>query len=77
MQEDKPMASIYTPLRREITVALGEAQTENPWIEAQIALQLVRARLEQAMAGSVIEGEDGAVMEGSAFVRQLFTAAPV
>lgn len=71
------MASIYTPLRREITEALGEAQTENPWIEAQIALQLVRARLEKAMAGSVIEGEDGAVMEGSDFVRQLFTAAAV
>lgn len=68
------MAPIYTPLRRELAAAFGEAQTENYWVEAHIALELISARLQQALAGTVVESENGAVMEGSAFVRQLLSS---
>lgn len=43
-------ASIYAEMRRDLTNALGESQTENPWVAAGIALEIMRKRLEQQFA---------------------------
>lgn len=39
--------SIEKQLRREITYALGESQTENPYVAAGIAMEIFKARLER------------------------------
>ena len=50
--------SIYPELRKELTFALGEAQTENPYVAAGIAMEIVRAKLERCLAGT----PDGAAL---------------
>jgi hypothetical protein len=66
-------ASIYQPLRRGLTNAIGEAQSENPWINAGIALELCRAELEARFASVMVTASNGEVCDGSDFVRDLLS----
>lgn len=63
-------ASIYAELRRDLTNALGGAQTENPWVEAGIALEIMRARLEKHFA-SMEFGDAEQTMTGDAYIQSL------
>lgn len=63
--------SIYRPLRTEVTNAIGESQTENPWISAGIALEVCRAELEARFSGVRVLGVDGLECSGTDFIRNL------
>ena len=63
-------ASIYAELRRDLTNALGESQTENPWVEAGIALEIVRKRLEQHFA-SMEFGDSERTVTGNEYIQSL------
>lgn len=44
------MPSIEKQMRQELTFALGESQTENPYVAAGIAIEIFKAQLERLMA---------------------------
>lgn len=47
------MPSIEKQMRQELTFALGEAQTENPYVAAGIAIEIFKAQLERLVAHEV------------------------
>ena len=63
-------SSIYAELRRDLTNALGESQSENPWVEAGIALEIVRTRLEQHFA-SMEFGNEERFVGGDKYIQSL------
>lgn len=67
------MASIYCELRREVSAALGEAASENCWVEAGIAVEIVRRRLERLMSGAQVQFGDAPPECGDELIRKLLT----
>lgn len=67
------MSSIYTQVRREVSTALGEAATESCWVEAGIAVEVIRQRLERLMAGASVQFGDGPPEPASELIRNLLT----
>ena len=47
------MPSIEKQMRQELTFALGESQTENPYVAAGIAIEIFKAQLERLVAQEV------------------------
>jgi hypothetical protein len=64
-------ASIHQEIRRDVSSALGEAQSENCWVEAGIAIEIVRQRLEGHFRHVMFQGTDGEATPGDEYIRNL------
>lgn len=67
-------ASIHQEIRRDVSSALGEAQSENCWVEAGIAIEVVRQRLERHFRHVLFQStDDGEATPGDEYIRMLLT----
>lgn len=64
-------ASIHQEIRRDVSSALGEAQSENCWVEAGIAIEIVRQRLEGHFRYVMFQSVDGEATPGDEYIRNL------
>ena len=64
-------ASIHQEIRRDVSSALGEAQSENCWVEAGIAIEIVRQRLEGHFQHVMFQSVDGEATPGDEYIRNL------
>ena len=64
-------SSLHQEIRREVSSALGEAQSENCWIEAGIAIAVVRQRLERHFRHVMFQDVDGQATPGDEYIRNL------
>lgn len=67
--------SLHNQLRRDVSCALGEAQSENCWVEAGIAVEVMRQRLETHFRGFVLQDASGNLVRGDQYVRELMAAS--
>jgi hypothetical protein len=67
--------SLHKELRRDVSCALGEAQSESCWVEAGIAVEVVRHRLETHFRGFVLQDASGKLVRGDEYVRSLMAAS--
>lgn len=67
------MSPMTRELQRDLTQALGEAQTENHGVAAGIAVELMRSRLEQHFAGFQFSVEGLGEISGDQYIRRLFS----
>lgn len=63
--------SLHRQLRRDVSSALGEALSESCWVEAGIALEVVRKRLEGHFRYVIFQGTDGEAIPGDEYIRNL------
>lgn len=66
-------ASLHQEIRRDVSSALGEAQSENCWVEAGIAIEVVRQRLERHFQHVMFQGTDGEATPGDEYIRNLMS----
>ena len=64
-------ASLFPALRRDVAVALYEAETENRGIEASIALNITAQAMVSRFQGLGVATPDG-VVDGAAYMKRLF-----
>jgi hypothetical protein len=66
-------ASLHQEIRRDVSSALGEAQSENCWVEAGIAIAIVRQRLERHFRHVVFQSVEGEAISGDQYIRSLMS----
>ena len=64
-------ASLHQEIRRDVSSALGEAQSENCWVEAGIAIEIVCQQLEGHFRHVMFQSMDGEATPGDEYIRNL------
>ena len=68
-------SSLHQAIRRDVSSALGEAQSENCWVEAGIAIEVVRQQLERHFRDVMFQSIDGEATPGDEYIRKLMRGA--